>query len=107
MKGTIMRNINRYRAQAEGLRSAIQLRAAMEATNDNPYHAMHIMEFCDYADQVVAAAMEDLRQSMMEWTKEEIMKSQMTADVKVDENSLKSAITKIDNIFHNIFKAGR
>ena len=44
--------MNQYQAKAQMLRHQLNLQNA--ADGGNPYHAMHITDFCDYADSVVA-----------------------------------------------------
>ncbi|NLO84968.1 MAG: hypothetical protein GX096_06040 [Clostridiales bacterium] len=77
--------INKYQTNAYVLRHQMNLRNGMKGSSNNPQHGEHINEFCDYADNVVAAAMEDLRQETLLMIKQEFEKEK--AHLDVDENS--------------------
>lgn len=63
----------------------MNLRAAM-ANSDNPYHAQHIREFCDYTDKAVSAMGENILEVLPALIRAELAKPEIK--MKVDEKSL-------------------
>ena len=72
------------------------------ANGGNPYHAMHINDFCNYADSVVAAAMEDLRRELTVMIQQELKSGKV--QVGIDEGAFRKAKSKIDSLFKDIGK---
>ena len=64
--------VNQYIGKAYAIRHQQKLRAAM--SSDNPFHAQHVQEFCDYTDAVVAAAVESLREAIPAMIQAELSK---------------------------------
>ena len=90
--------MNQYQAKAQMLRHQLNLQNA--ADGGNPYHAMHITDFCDYADSVVAAAMEDLRRELTVMVRQELKSGKV--QVGIDEGAFRKAKSKIDSLFKDI-----
>ena len=68
----------------------------------NPYHAKHITDFCNYADSVVVAAMENLRQDLTVMIQQELKTGKV--QVGIDEGAFRKAKSKIDSLFKDIGK---
>ena len=53
---------NNHLAAAHAKRRELEFQN--QAEGGNPYHGQHIIRFCDYADNLVAGEMEELRASL-------------------------------------------
>lgn len=91
---------NQYQTKAQMLRHQLNLQNGMNS--GNPYHSAHIDEFCNYADQVVAAAMDDLRKDLTVMVQQELKTGKV--QVGIDEGAFRKAKSKIDSLFKNIGK---
>ena len=91
---------NQYQSKAQMLRHQLNLQHA--ADSGNPYHSAHIDEICNYADQVVAAAMDDLRKDLTVMVQQELKTSKV--QVGIDEGAFRKAKSKIDSLFKDIGK---
>lgn len=91
---------NGYLAAAHAKRRELEFQN--QAEGGNPFHAQHIIQFCDYADNLVAGAMEELRASLPQMIAEVVNSPRV--QVEVDEKSYKTAKQKIEDLFNMIFK---
>ena len=89
---------NQYQTRAQMLRHQLNLQNGMNS--GNPYHAKHIDEFCNYADQVVASAMENLRQDLTVMIQQELKTGKV--QVGIDEGAFRKTKSKIDSLFKDI-----
>lgn len=90
---------NNYQAAALLQRRALELQN--QANGGNPYHYEHIREFCNYADNLVAGAIAELK-AQLPTLVAEAMKSPKV-EIEVDEKSYKTAKQKIADLFNMIF----
>lgn len=94
-------NINNgYQAAAYAQRRALEMQNA--ANGGNPYRFEHIREFCNYADNLVAGAMAELRAQLPQLIAEAMHSPKVEIDV--DEKSYKTAKQKIEDLFNMIFR---
>ena len=91
---------NNYLAAAHAKRRELEFQNQIEG--GNPYHGQHIIQFCDYADNLVAGAMEELRASLPQLVAEAVQKTNI--QVEVDEKSYRTAKQKIEDLFNMIFR---
>ena len=70
--------------------------------SDNPIHAKHVQEFCNYTDAIMAAAVNDLRAALPAMIQAELSKP--CVQIQVDEKSYQAAKMKIDDLFKGIGK---
>lgn len=92
-------NINNgYQAAAFAQRRAMEMQNA--ANGGNPYHFEHIREFCNYADNLVAGAMAELRAQLPQLVAEAMHSPKV--EIEVDEKSYKTAKQKIADLFNMI-----
>ena len=91
--------MNMNRARASALRHSMQLGAAMGS--DNPYHGLHIQQFCDYAEAVAEGAAEDVKREIPDAVKDEVHKqlSSRKVEIEIDKQSLKKAQKAMDDLF--------
>ena len=89
---------NQYQTKAQMLRHQLNLQNGMNS--GNPYHAKHITDFCNYADSVVAAAMEELRRELTVMVQQELKSGKV--QVGIDEGAFRKAKSKIDSLFKDI-----
>ena len=54
----------------------MNLRAGM-AHSDNPYHAQHVRDFCDYTDKAVAAMGESIMEALPALIRAELVKPEI------------------------------
>ena len=64
----------------------MNLRAGMQS---NPYHGLHIKEFCDYADALVESAVEHLLAELPAIIRQELDKKEV--EIKVEEKAYQTA----------------
>ena len=88
---------NSYLAAAHAKRRELEFQN--QAEGGNPYHAQHIIQFCDYADNLVAGAIAELRAQLVA----EAMHTPKV-EIEVDEKSYKIAKQKIEDLFNMIFR---
>ena len=91
---------NQYQSKAQMLRHQLNLQNGLN--NGNPYHSKHIDDFCNYAEQVVASAMEDLRKDLTVMVQHELKTGKV--QVGIDEGAFRKAKSKIDSLFKDIGK---
>ena len=77
-----------------------QLNLQNAADGGNLYHGKHIADFCNYADAVVAAAMDDLRRELTVLVQQELKSGKI--QVGIDEGAFRKAKNKIDSLFKDI-----
>ena len=77
----------------------MNLRAGM-AHSDNPYHAQHIREFCDYTDKAVSAMGQSIMEALPALIRAELQKPEIK--VKVDEKSLQTVKQKVGDLFRSL-----
>lgn len=70
--------------------------------SDNPYHAQHIREFCDYTDSAVAAMGHSILEALPTLIRAELAKKDV--EIKVEEKSYQAAKRKIAELFHGIWR---
>ena len=91
---------NRYLAIAHAKRRELEFQN--QAEGGNPYHGQHIIQFCDYADNLVAGAMEELQAALPQMIAE--AENSPKVQIEVDEKSYKTAKQKIEDLFNMIFR---
>jgi len=77
----------------------MNLRAGM-GHSDNPYHAQHIREFCDYTDKAVSAMGQSIMEALPALIRAELQKPEIK--VKVDEKSLQTVKQKVGDLFRSL-----
>ncbi len=93
-----MNMTNRYMAAAHAKRRELEFQN--QAEGGNPYHGQHIIQFCDYADNLVAGAMAELQACLPQMIAEVVNSPRI--QVEVDEKSYKTAKQKIADLFNMI-----
>ena len=91
---------NSYLAAAHAQRRELELQN--QADGGNPYHAQHIIQFCNYADNLVAGAIADLKAQLPQLVAEAMKTPKV--EIEVDEKSYKTAKKKIEDLFNMIFR---
>ena len=91
---------NGYLAAAHAQRRELELQN--QADGGNPYHAQHIIQFCNYADNLVAGAIADLKAQIPQLVAEAMKTPKV--EIEVDEKSYKTAKKKIEDLFNMIFR---
>ena len=91
--------MNMNRARASAIKHGMQISAAM--SSENPYHGMHIQQFCEYADAVAEGAADDVKKEIPAAVKDEVHK-QLTSrkvEIEIDKQSMKKAQKAIEDVF--------
>ena len=91
---------NGYLAAAHAQRRELELQN--QADGGNPYHAQHIIQFCNYADNLVAGAIADLKAQIPQLVAEAMKTPKV--EIEVDEKSYKTAKKKIKDLINMIFR---
>ena len=91
---------NSYFSTAQAKRREMEFQA--QASGANPYHYQHIIQFCDYADNLVTGAMEALKAQIPQLVAEAMKTPKV--EIEVDEKSYKTAKKKIEDFLNMIFK---
>ena len=101
---------NPYATHAAMMKRKIEILSQLQASNDNPYHSMHIREFSEYADATAKAHAQEACNQMMnllpKLIQQEIAKQLNGGNVKieVDKQSANAAKKAIDDIFSSLRK---
>lgn len=85
--------MNRYElrtGEAELIRHKMNLRAGMQS---NPYHGLHIKEFCDYADALAESTAAYIIKQLPALIRKELDKKEV--EIKVEEKAYQTAKKKI------------
>ncbi len=93
--------MNKNAALAMLQKRQMQLRATISGSN-NPYHAQHIQEFCDYTDKAVAAMGQSILEALPALIRAEIATKDI--EIKVEEKSYQTAKRKIAELFQSIWR---
>lgn len=86
--------------KADLIRHQMNLRAGMQS---NPYHGLHIREFCDYADALAESTAEYIMKQLPTLIRKELDKKEV--EIKVEEKAYQTAKKKVNelaDILHNI-----
>lgn len=77
--------------EAELIRHKMNLRAGMQS---NPYHGLHIREFCDYADALAESTAEYIMKLLPTLIRQELDKKEV--EIKVEEKAYQTAKKKVN-----------
>lgn len=86
--------------KADLIRHQMNLRAGMQS---NPYHGLHIREFCDYADALAESTAECIMKQLPTLIRQELNKKEV--EIKVEEKAYQTAKKKVNELadmLHNI-----
>lgn len=86
--------------KADLIRHQMNLRAGMQS---NPYHGLHIREFCDYADALAESTAEYIMKQLHALIRQELNKKEV--EIKVEEKAYQTAKKKVNELadmLHNI-----
>lgn len=86
--------------KADLIRHQMNLRAGMQS---NPYHGLHIREFCDYADALAESTAEYIMKQLPALIRQELNKKEV--EIKVEEKAYQTAKKKVNELadmLHNI-----
>lgn len=86
--------------KADLIRHQMNLRAGMQS---NPYHGLHIREFCDYADALAESTAEYIMKQLPVLIRKELDKKEV--EIKVEEKAYQTAKKKVNELadmLHNI-----
>lgn len=89
---------NSYLAAAHAKRRELEFQN--QADGGNPFHAQHIIQFCNYADNLVAGAMAELKAQLPQLVAEAMHSPKV--EIEVDEKSYKTAKQKIADLINMI-----
>lgn len=88
--------------KAELIRHQMNLRAGMQS---NPYHGLHIREFCDYADALAESTAEYIMKQLPALIRKELDKKEV--EIKVEEKAYQTAKKKVNEFAEMLRKMWR
>ena len=84
----------------EAIRHIMEMGAAVNG--GNPYHALHIHQFCNYADAAAEEVMEELPQAVQKEVGKQLSGNKV--QVEIDKQSMKKAQKAIDELLSPLKK---
>ena len=97
-----MNRIELRSGKAELIRHQMNLRAGMQS---NPYHGMHIREYCDYADAMAESTADCIMKQLPALIRKELDKKEV--EIKVEEKAYQTAKKKVNEFAEMLRKMWR
>jgi len=97
-----MNSYNLRNSKAKIIRHQMNLRAGMQS---NPYHGLHIKEFCEYTDAMVESAVQHILEQLPALIRAELDKKEV--EIKVEEKAYQTAKKKVNEFADMLRKMWR